>query len=304
MNLRYDGRVVVITGAGNGLGKSHALEFAKRGARVVVNDLGGAGDGSGEDGSVASQVVREIEALGGQAIGNTDSVEDGGRIIQQAMDTYGRVDVLINNAGILRDTAFHKLDEASWDIIYRVHLLGAFRTTRAAWDVMRSAGYGRILMTTSAAGIYGNFGQANYSSAKLGIVGLANTLAVEGATKGIFTNTIAPTAASRLTASVMPEAMLKALNPEYVTPVAAMLCHESSDQNGGLFEVGGGWVAKLRWEQARGAMFSPGTMTAEALADRWSEVTSFDKARHPSSIQDTLQTLGEEIGMQFGLSVQ
>ncbi|MDK2759308.1 MAG: SDR family NAD(P)-dependent oxidoreductase [Blastomonas fulva] len=223
MNLRYDGRVVVITGAGNGLGKSHALEFAKRGARVVVNDLGGAGDGSGEDGSVASQVVREIEALGGQAIGNTDSVEDGGRIIQQAMDTYGRVDVLINNAGILRDTAFHKLDEASWDIIYRVHLLGAFRTTRAAWDVMRSAGYGRILMTTSAAGIYGNFGQANYSSAKLGIVGLANTLAVEGATKGIFTNTIAPTAASRLTASVMPEAMLKALNPEYVSihPVKA-----------------------------------------------------------------------------------
>jgi NAD(P)-dependent dehydrogenase (short-subunit alcohol dehydrogenase family) len=304
MDLRFDGRVVVVTGAGNGLGKSHALEFARRGASVVVNDLGGGGDGAGKDDSVAAQVVAEIEAMGGNAIANTDSVEDGARIIEQAMDSFGRVDVLVNNAGILRDTAFHKLDEATWDIIYRVHLLGTFRTTRAAWDVMRAAGYGRIIMTTSAAGIYGNFGQANYSSAKLGILGLANTLAIEGAAKGIFTNTIAPTAASRLTATVMPEQMLKALDPAYVTPLAALLCHESSAENGSLFEVGGGWVAKLRWEQALGAMFPAGTMTAESLAARWDEVTSFEGARHPRNIQDTLQTLSQQIGMQFGLSVQ
>lgn len=304
MDLRFDGRVVVVTGAGNGLGKSHALEFARRGASVVVNDLGGGGDGAGKDDSVAAQVVAEIKAMGGNAIANTDSVEDGARIIEQAMDSFGRVDVLVNNAGILRDTAFHKLDEATWDIIYRVHLLGTFRTTRAAWDVMRAAGYGRIIMTTSAAGIYGNFGQANYSSAKLGILGLANTLAIEGAAKGIFTNTIAPTAASRLTATVMPEQMLKALDPAYVTPLAALLCHESSTENGSLFEVGGGWVAKLRWEQALGAMFPAGTMTAESLAARWDEVTSFEGARHPRNIQDTLQTLSQQIGMQFGLSVQ
>ena len=304
MDLRFDGRVVVVTGAGNGLGKSHALEFAKRGASVVVNDLGGAGDGSGTDGSVASQVVKEIEAIGGRAVANTDSVEDGARIIQQALDTFGRVDVLVNNAGILRDTAFHKMDDATWDAIYRVHLLGTFRTTRAAWDAMRAAGYGRILMTTSAAGIYGNFGQANYSAAKLGILGLANTLAVEGAAKGVFTNTIAPTAASRLTATVMPKQMLDALAPECVTPLAAFLCHEKSQENGSLFEVGGGWVAKLRWEQARGAMFKPGELTAETLSERWSEVVSFADARHPASIQDTLKTLGEQIGLQFGLSVQ
>lgn len=304
MDLRFDGRVVVVTGAGNGLGKSHALEFAKRGAAVVINDLGGAGDGSGIDSSVASQVVKEIEAMGGRAIANTDSVEDGTRIIQEALDTFGRIDVLVNNAGILRDTAFHKMDDATWDAIYRVHLLGTFRTTRAAWDAMRTAGYGRILMTTSAAGIYGNFGQANYSAAKLGILGLANTLAVEGAAKGVLTNTIAPTAASRLTATVMPKQMLDALAPEYVTPLAAYLCHEGSQENGSVFEVGGGWVAKLRWEQARGAMFKPGTLTAESLAERWSEVVSFTDARHPTNIQDTLKTLGEQIGLQFGLSVQ
>ena len=304
MNLDYNERVVVVTGAGNGLGRSYALEFARRGAKVVVNDLGGAGDGQGNSAGVAQGVVQEIKDAGGHAVANTDSVEDGARIIQQALDEYGRVDVVVNNAGILRDTAFHKIDDATWDAVYRTHLLGTFRTTRAAWEYMRTAGYGRILMTSSAAGIYGNFGQSNYSAAKLGILGLANTLAVEGAAKGIFTNTIAPTAASRLTATVMPPAMLEALKPEFVTPLVALLCHESSKENGGLFEVGGGWIAKLRWEQAKGAVFKPTEMTAETLSERWSDVISFDGATHPRSIQDTLKTLGDNLGLSFGLSVQ
>lgn len=304
MDLRFDGRVAVITGAGNGLGRSHAFEFAKRGARVVVNDLGSSGDGNGSDVGVAEKVAKEIASLGGEAVANRDSVEDGARIIEQAMDTFGRVDILVNNAGILRDTAFHKIDDTVWDLVYRTHLLGTYRTTRAAWERMRSSGYGRIVMTISAAGIYGNFGQSNYSAAKLGILGLANTLAVEGAAKGILTNSIAPAAASRLTATVMPQAMLDVLQPDYVTPLVALLCHESFKENGGIYEVGGGWVSKLRWEQSRGAMFAPGSMTPESLFKRWSEVKDFKDARHPASIEDTMKALGENVGMNFGLSVQ
>lgn len=304
MTLRFDDRVVVVTGAGNGLGRSHALEFARRGASVVVNDLGGTGAGLGHDQSVAGSVAAEIRAAGGTAIASTDSVEDGDRIIEQAMDSFGRVDVLVNNAGILRDAAFHKLEDEAWEAIYRVHLLGSFRTTRAAWRHMRQAGYGRVLMTSSAAGIYGNFGQANYSAAKLGIYGLARTLAVEGGAKGIFTNTIAPTAASRLTAGVMPPPMLEALDPAMVSPLAAYLCHADCRENGGLFEVGGGWIARLRWEQGRGAFIPRGAMSAEAVAGRWDEIASFDGAAHPDAIQDTLAALGERLGIGLSLSVQ
>src|SRR5256885_12700173 len=183
--LRFDGKVVVVTGAGQGLGRSHALLFARRGAKVVVNDLGGSHTGSGKSSAAADKVVAEIKELGGNAVANYDSVEDGDKIVKTAVDAFGRIDIVINNAGILRDTTFHKMTREDWDLIFKVHVLGAFRVTHAAWPLMREQGYGRIIFTTSAAGLYGNFGQANYSAAKLALVGLTQTLALEGDKKNI-----------------------------------------------------------------------------------------------------------------------
>src|SRR5271155_1833798 len=241
-DLRFDGRVAIITGAGNGLGRSHALLLASRGAKVVVNDLGGSHTGAGKSSAAADAVVEEIKAAGGEAIANYDSVEDAAKIVQAALDTWGRIDILVNNAGILRDTSFQKLSEEDWDLIYRVHVLGGFRVTRAAWNPMRDAGYGRVIFTASAAGIYGNFGQANYSMAKLGLVGLSNTLAIEGRKRGVLVNAIAPIAGSRLTETVLPKELTDALRPEYVSPLVGYLCHESCAETGGLFEVGGGFL--------------------------------------------------------------
>src|SRR6201998_775824 len=169
--LRYDGKVVIITGAGNGLGRSHALLFGARGAKVVVNDLGGGIHGGGKSSAAADKVVAEIKAAGGEAVANYDSVEDGAKIVQCALDTWKRIDIIVNNAGILRDTSFQKMTQEDWDLIYRVHVLGSFRVTHAAWNHMRDAGYGRIVMTASAAGIYGNFGQGNHAMGKLGLHG-------------------------------------------------------------------------------------------------------------------------------------
>src|SRR4051794_39686239 len=177
-DLRFDNRVAIVTGAGNGLGRSHALLLASRGAKVVVNDLGGTATGGGKSSAAADKVVEEIKKAGGEAVANYDSVEDGAKIVQAALDAWKRIDIVVNNAGILRDTSFQKLTEADWDLIYRVHVLGAYRVTHAAWNHMREAGYGRIVFTSSAAGIYGNFGQANYAMAKMGLVGLASTLAI------------------------------------------------------------------------------------------------------------------------------
>jgi NAD(P)-dependent dehydrogenase (short-subunit alcohol dehydrogenase family) len=304
MTLDFTGRVAIVTGAGNGLGRNHALAFAARGARVVVNDLGGTGRGEGADAGVAESVAREIRASGGEAVANTDNVLDGGRIVEQAMDSYGRIDVLVNNAGILRDGAFHKLTQAHWDAVYDTHLLGAFRITQAAWPHMREAGYGRIVMTTSAAGLYGNFGQANYSAAKMGLVGLAATLSLEGRGRGIFTNTIAPVAASRLTAGVMPPALLDRLQPGFVTPLVELLAHDSWQRSGEVFEVGGGWIAQVRWEQSRGALFEQDGITAETIAARWEEIASFKEAQHPMSTMDSLQKMGERTGIEIALAVQ
>jgi (3R)-3-hydroxyacyl-CoA dehydrogenase / 3a,7a,12a-trihydroxy-5b-cholest-24-enoyl-CoA hydratase / enoyl-CoA hydratase 2 len=283
--LRFDGKVAIVTGAGGGLGRSHALLLASRGARVVVNDLGGSFTGDGSSASAADKVVAEIKQAGGEAVANYDSVTDGDKIVQTALDTWGRIDIVINNAGILRDVSFPKMTQDDWDRIYQVHVLGAFKVTHAAWPHLRDQGYGRVIMTASAAGIYGNFGQANYAMAKLGVVGLAQTLAIEGRKRNVLVNTIAPIAGSRMTETVLPPNLIDALKPEYVSPVVARLCHEASEETGGLFEIGGGFVAKLRWERSTGKTFRLGrAISIEDIDGAWRDITQFDKTTHPDSV--------------------
>src|SRR5258708_10605162 len=237
-DLRFDNRVAIVTGSGNGLGRSHALLLASRGAKVVVNDLGGSHTGAGKSSTAADKVVEEIKAAGGDAVANYDSVEDGAKIVQCALDRFKRIDIVVNNAGILRDTSFPKMTQDDWDLIYKVHVLGSFRVTHAAWNHMRDAGFGRIIMTASAAGIYGNFGQANYSMAKLGLHGFAQTLAAEGKKRNIIVNTIAPIAGSRMTETVLPKELLDALKPEDVSALVAKLAHESTEDTDGLYDSG------------------------------------------------------------------
>lgn len=287
--LRFDDRVAIVTGAGAGLGRSHALLLGSLGAKVVVNDLGGAATGEGKSASAADKVVDEIRAAGGQAVANYDSVVNGAAIVKTAVDAYGRVDIVINNAGILRDVSFAKMTQADWDIVLAVHLTGSMSVSHAAWPILREQGYGRIVMTTSAAGIYGNFGQANYSAAKLGLMGLANTLAEEGRNKNIHVNTIAPIAASRLTETVLPPEILKSLKPEAVSPLVAWLCHEDCEENKGLFEVGAGYIAKVRWERSQGNLFPiRRAFTVDDVAARWSKITDFEDAEHPTTINESM----------------
>ncbi len=290
--LNFDDRVVIVTGAGNGLGRSHALAFAARGARVVVNDLGGSATGEGRDASAADRVVAEIIATGGEAVANHDSVTDGGRIVECALDNFGRVDVLVNNAGILRDKAFHNMTDEDWDLVYNVHVRGAYSVSHAAWPYLREQQYGRLIFTASAAGIYGNFGQANYSMAKLGLHGLAQTLAIEGAKRNIIANTIAPIAGSRMTATIMPPQIVEQLKPAFVTPLVLKLCHESQRDGGGLYEVGAGWMGKLRWERSKGHGFPVSApLTPEDVVAQWERITDFTDADHPASGQAALMSM-------------
>ena len=294
--LRFDGRVAIVTGAGGGLGRSHALLLASRGAKVVVNDLGGSFTGEGASASAADRVVSEIKQAGGEAVASHDSVEDGDKIVKTAIDAYGRVDIVINNAGILRDVSFQKMTQSDWDLVYRVHVLGSFRVTHAAWPYMRDAGYGRIVNTASAAGIYGNFGQANYSMAKLGLHGFTQTLALEGKKRNILVNTIAPIAGSRMTETVLPKELLDALKVEVVSPLVAKLVHESTEDTGGLYEVGGGFFAKVRWERSSGKTFRLGrAISIEDVDGAWGAITQFDKTTHPGSIAESMQPIMENV---------
>ncbi len=290
--LRFDGRVAIVTGAGGGLGRSHALLLASRGAKVVVNDLGGSHSGDGKSSAAADKVVEEIKAAGGQAVANYDSVTDGDKIVKTAIDAFGKIDILINNAGILRDVSFQKMTAQDWDLIYKVHVEGTYKVTAAAWNLMRDAGYGRIVNTSSAAGIYGNFGQANYAMAKLGIHGFTQTLALEGKKRNVIVNTIAPIAGSRMTETVLPKELLDALKPEYVSALVAKLSHEGNEDSGGLYEVGGGFYAKLRWERSAGKTFRLGrAITPENIDAAWKAISSFDKAEHPGSIAESMQPI-------------
>ena len=242
MTYSFDGRVAIVTGAGGGLGRCHALELAKRGCKVVVNDLGGAMDGTGGSSEAAEGVVAEIKAAGGEAIANGGSVSDrlgAQSMVDDAMDAWGRVDILINNAGILRDKSFAKMELDDFETVLDVHLMGSVNVTRAAWPIMREQDYGRVVVTTSPTGLYGNFGQANYGAAKLGLVGLMNTLKIEGARNNIRTNTIAPVAATRMTENLMTGDALKALAPELVTPAVIYLCSEEAP-NGVVLQAQGG----------------------------------------------------------------
>jgi len=286
--VRFDGRVVIVTGAGNGLGRSYALEMGARGANVVVNDLGGSAFGDGADKAAADVVVDQIRAAGGTAVANYDSVTDGEKIVQTALDNFGKIDVVINNAGILRDKTFHKMTDQDWELIYDVHVKGAYKVSHAAWPHMRDQNYGRLIFTASAAGIYGNFGQTNYSMAKLGLHGMAQTLALEGRSKNILVNTIAPIAGSRLTETVMPKELVDALRPEFVMPLVLKLCDENSRETGGLFEVGAGFIAKLRWERSKGKSFSLSAgFSPEAINDAWDAITDFTDADHPTTLAES-----------------
>jgi len=256
--IRFDGRVAIITGAGAGLGRTYALELARRGAAVVVNDLGGARDGTGAgSSSPADTVVEEIRAAGGQAVANYDNVatvDGGANIVKTAVDAFGRVDIVINNAGILRDKSFVKMTPENWNAVLAVHLNGAYHVTRPAFEVMKAQGYGRIVMTTSAAGLYGNFGQANYSAAKMALVGLMNTLKLEGQKYDIKVNTIAPVAASRLTEDVLPPDLLDKLSPEYVAPMVMVLCSDRCPVTGCIYNAGMGFFNRAAVVTGPGAV--------------------------------------------------
>jgi NAD(P)-dependent dehydrogenase (short-subunit alcohol dehydrogenase family) len=297
--LTFDGDVALVTGAGRGLGRAHALELARRGARVVVNDLGGGVDGSGREASPADGVVAEIRAAGGIAVANHDSVaspDGGAAMVAQALAEFGRLDILVNNAGILRDKSFGKLTPAELDPVIDVHLRGAFNVTVPAWNAMKDAGHGRIISTSSGAGLFGNFGQANYGAVKAGLLGLTKVLAVEGRKIGIAANLIAPAALTRMTEGLIDE-IGKLLTPETVSPVVAFLAHRSCDLSGHAFSVGGGHVAAVLITETRG--ITETDLTAESVRDRMPEILDPAGAFVPTHLNAELRALFAELGKAY-----
>ncbi|GAA3116147.1 SDR family oxidoreductase [Streptosporangium carneum] len=283
--LRFDGRVAVVTGAGNGLGRSHALSLAERGAKVVVNDLGGALDGSGASAGPAADVVGLIVENGGEAVASTDDIAtpEGARaVVRAAIDSFGRLDIVVNNAGILRDRSFGKITVEEFDQVIAVHVRGSFLVSHAAFPYLKEQGYGRVVNTSSPSGLFGNFGQANYSTAKMGLVGLTKTLGIEGARAGIKVNAIAPVAWTRMTESVLPAEFETRFAPERVSALVAFLAHESCEVSGEVFTVGGGRIARVF--VAEGPGWRQDDHTVEDVRDNWDAIMAEQPYLTPTAL--------------------
>ncbi|HZZ67536.1 MAG TPA: SDR family NAD(P)-dependent oxidoreductase [Phenylobacterium sp.] len=294
-DIRFDGKVAIVTGSGGGLGRQHALELARRGARVVVNDLGGSVDGSGGGSDAANAVVEEIKAFGGEAIANGSSVTDDAGValmVKHAMDAWGRIDVLVANAGVLRDKTFSKMEIADFEFVLNVHLMGTVKPAKAVWEIMKTQNYGRIVCTTSSSGLYGNFGQSNYGAAKLGIIGFMNTLKLEGQKNNIHVNAVSPVAATRMTENLgMPQEIFDRLKPEYVTPGVVFLCSEEAP-TGCIMTAGAGAFALARIVETEGAYLGEGGLSVEEVRDNWGKITD------PAG-QQAYQAGGEQTGKFF-----
>jgi len=275
MSINFEGRVAIVTGAGNGLGRSHALALAERGAKVVVNDLGGARDGTGASSDAAMEVVGLIEAAGGEAfahganVAKFDEVED---MVKQAMDKWGRVDILINHAGILRDKSFSKMDLADFQLVMDIHLMGSVNCTKAVWEIMREQNYGRIVMTTSASGMYGNFGQTNYGAAKMAVLGFMNTLVLEGGKNNIHVNALAPTAGTRMTEDLLPSSVLDLMTAESVSAGALVLCDETAPTRTILCAGAGGYAIASMYE-TDGIFMPKESQNPDEIVAKWDELS-------------------------------
>jgi NAD(P)-dependent dehydrogenase (short-subunit alcohol dehydrogenase family) len=301
-DITFEGRAAVVTGAGGGLGRAHALLLASRGAQVVVNDLGV--DRHGESGGqkFADQVVAEITDAGGEAVASYETVDTwvgGESIIGTALDAFGRVDIVINNAGILRDVSLKNLEPDDLDTVLKVHLYGAFHVTKAAWPHLRENGYGRIVNTTSQSGLYGNFGQSNYAAAKMGLVGLTRTLAAEGQKYGITANAVAPIAASRMTEDIFPTELFEALDPAYVAPLVAYLCSEQCAETGRVYVAGGGYVSRVAVVEGAGTTFDH-VPSVEEIADRWEAIGAMEEAREFDNLGEATFAVVRTLGIDTG----
>jgi len=295
MTIRYDGKVAIVTGAGGGLGRSHALELAKRGAKVVVNDLGGSVSGEGQNSDAALAVVAEIEASGGEAMAHPANVavmEDVEDMVAKTMDAWGRIDILVNNAGILRDKSFIKMDMADFKLVLDVHLMGSVNCTKAVWEIMKNQEYGRIVMTSSSSGLYGNFGQSNYGAAKLGVVGFMNTLAQEGAKYNIRVNALAPTAGTRMTEGLMSEQAFNLLTPETVTPAVLYLVTEDAPTHT-ILAAGAGAYAVAKIVETDAVWLPTEEQTPEGIAAHWDQISGGEETQLKAGFEQTFRMVGK-----------